>query len=217
MRQCRLWNKSIIRLSFLTVVIILLVTVPLLVTNANTAKSASEVILHLVDENGIALTNVKLTARYVSSNKVCQRGETNNAGIIQTHLPSGKYYFTGDISALNSRMPYFINIKGNDKMMFYYISEPVEITGDAKVLFLAVNSGDYVDVGDIAGDKNFMLYVYQDALGINTFINVHSSANGVRLFLPMRKNYYFANQSNVLSLKWPVYATPGLRFVFSAS
>lgn len=206
-----------IKLSFLTVAVFLMGAFPLSVTNANMVKNTSPVIVRLVDENGIAITSVKLTARYASSNKVCQHGETDNTGMIQMSLPHGKYYFTGDISTLNFRMPYFINIKGNDKMMFYYISEPLEITGGTKEIALTVNSGDYVDVGDIAGDKNFILYVYQGKLGINTFINVHSSANGVRLFLPMRKNYYFANQSNVLSLKWPVYATPGLRFVFSAS
>jgi hypothetical protein len=215
-KQHKLGRKWTIRLSFLAVAALLLAAFPL-TTSANTLKTIHPTAVHLVDNTGSLIKNVQLSARHAGSNYVRNHSETKETGIALMILPPGRYYFTGNVSILNSRVPYFTKINSNHTMMFYYISEPVEITGNTREITLTINSADYIDVADIAGAKGFKLHVEQAELGINTVINVHSSSNGVRLFLPMRKTYNFANQQDVFPLEWPVHATPGLHFVLSAT
>lgn len=204
-------------LSVLTAAILLLGVFPLPAASANAPAAAFPVAVSLVDDNGATLAGVKLSAKHAGSDRVQDSGKPGESGRILMSLPPGRYYFTGDVSVLNVRPAYSANFKIRQKMMFYYISESLDITENTGDITLKINSANYFDVADIGGEKNFSLHVTQSELGINATIRVRGSSNGVRLFLPMHKQYTFANLEAILHLKWPVYVTPGLQFVFSAS
>lgn len=217
MHQHRFIGYWVIRLSALTIAALLLGMCPIPAADANSIKNPPPIALRLVDGNGNLVTSVKLSARYAGGNKVQSHGKADKTGIIWIKLPPGRYYFTGDVSILNFSPVYSANFNGSRKMMFYYISEPIDITESTSEITLTINSANYVDVADIAGRNVFKLHVNQDELGINTDIDVRSTSDGVRLYMPMRKIYEFGNTEGVCHLKWPVYAAPGLLVVLSAT
>lgn len=201
----------------LTAAVLLLGACPLSAASANAPSAANPVAVSLLDDSGARIANVRLAARIAGIDRPQDAYESQeNSGRIVMNLPPGRYYFTGDVSVLNASPVYSANFKIHTKTMFYYISEPMDIAGDTREITLKVSSAKYIDVADIAGARNFSLHIHQAELGIDTTVDVHGSPNGVRLFLPVYKHYTFANLAAVLHLKWPVYVTPGLHFVFSA-
>ena len=171
----------------------------------------------MVDDNGGLITNVRLAARQAGGHEIRAHGKAGKDGMISMMLPPGRYYFTGEVPVLASNPAYRINLKGRQKIMFYYISPPVEILEKAGEITLTISSANYIDVADIAGNRGFKIHITQHELGINTGLYAHGDATWLRLYLPMYKTYHLANPEGILHLKWPVFVTPGLQFVFSAT
>lgn len=184
---------------------------------ANAPQTVNPTAVRLVDDSGDLITNVRLAARQVGGYEIRTHGKSGKDGMIPMNLPPGRYYFTGEVSVLQSNPAYRTNLKGRQKMMFYYISPPVEITEKAGEITLTISSVNYIDLADIAGNRGFRIHITQQELGISTDLHAHGDSTWLRLYPPMYKTYDLANPEGVLHLKWPVFVTPGLQLVFSAT